>query len=85
MFESFRTPALFLAPPAILSLHASGRTTGIVLDVGHGSMHCIPMYEGYALLHSIVRLDIGGVDVDERLKLLSRRGGLALETNFVIG
>ena len=80
MFESFRTPALFLAPPAVLSLYASGRTTGIVLDVGHGSTHCIPVYEGYALPHSIVRSDIGGVDVDERLKLLLRRGGLALET-----
>ena len=81
MFESFRTPALFLAPPAVLSLYASGRTTGVVLDVGHGCTHCIPVYEGYALPHSIVRSDIGGVDVDERLRLLLRRGaGLALET-----
>jgi centractin len=73
---------LFLAPPAVLSLYASGRTTGVVLDVGHGLTHCIPVYEGYALSHSIVRSDLGGADVDERLKSMLRRGeaGLALET-----
>ena len=27
-FETFRAPALFLAPPAVLSPYASGRTTG---------------------------------------------------------
>lgn len=80
IFETFRAPALFLAPPAVLSLYASGRTTGVVLDVGHGLTHCIPVYEGYALPHSIVRSDIGGMDVDDRLKLLLRKGGLALET-----
>jgi centractin len=80
VFESFRSPALFLAPPAVLSLYASGRTTGIVLDVGHGLTHCIPVYEGYALPHSIVRSDLGGMDVDDRLKLLLRKGGLAFET-----
>eukprot|EP00804_Cyclotella_cryptica_P026458 CCRYP_008113-RC/>CCRYP_008113-RC protein AED:0.36 eAED:0.36 QI:0/0.5/0.66/1/1/1/3/196/402 len=79
-FETFRSPALFIAPPAVLSLYASGRTTGVVLDVGHGVTHCIPVYEGYALPHSIVRSDLGGTDVDDRLKLLLRKGGLALET-----
>lgn len=81
VFETFRAPAMFLAPPAVLSLYASGRTTGVVLDVGHGVTHCIPVYEGYALPHSILRSDLGGMDVDDRLKLLLRKGGLALETS----
>ena len=44
-FETFRAPALFVAPPAVLSLYASGRTTGVVLDVGNGVTHCVPVYE----------------------------------------
>ena len=79
-FETFRSPAMFLAPPAVLSLYASGRTSGVVLDAGHGVSHCVPVYEGYALSHSIVRSDLGGGDVDDALKLLLRRGGTALET-----
>jgi len=79
-FETFRVPALFVAPPAVLSLYASGRTTGVVLDVGEGVTHCIPVYEGYALPHSIVRSDLGGCDVTNRLQLLLRKSGLAFST-----
>ncbi|TVU24757.1 hypothetical protein EJB05_27211, partial [Eragrostis curvula] len=35
MFETFNTPAMFVSIDAVLSLYASGRTTGIVLDSGH--------------------------------------------------
>mmetsp|Transcript_18334 Transcript_18334/g.32785 ORF Transcript_18334/g.32785 Transcript_18334/m.32785 type:complete len:427 (+) Transcript_18334:109-1389(+) len=79
-FETFRSPALFVAPPAVLSLYASGRTTGVVLDVGEGVTHCIPVYEGHALPHSIVRSDVAGSDVTRRLQLLLRKGGLAFST-----
>ena len=79
-FETFRAPALFLAPPAVLSLYASGRTTGVVLDVGEGETHCIPVYEGYALPHSIIRSDVAGIDVTRRLQLLLRKSGVTFST-----
>jgi centractin len=79
-FETFAAPALFFAPPAVLSLYASGRTTGVVLDVGEGLTHCIPVYEGYALPHSISRSDIAGRDVTRHLQLLLRKSSLAFTT-----
>lgn len=36
MFETFNAPAFYVAIQAVLSLYASGRTTGIVLDSGDG-------------------------------------------------
>ncbi|URD84322.1 ACTIN [Musa troglodytarum] len=33
MFESFNVPAMYVAIQAVLSLYASGRTTGIVLTL----------------------------------------------------
>ncbi|KAJ3271142.1 hypothetical protein HDV01_007000 [Terramyces sp. JEL0728] len=36
-FETFNVPALYISIQAILSLYASGKTTGIVLDVGDGA------------------------------------------------
>lgn len=80
-FETFRAPAIFFAPQAVLSLYASGRTTGVALDVGEGLTHAIPVYEGFALPHSIVRSDIAGKDVTDHLQLLLRRSGLAFRTS----
>lgn len=46
MFERFEVPALYVAIQALLSLYASGRTTGIVLDSGDGVSHTVtnPMF-----------------------------------------
>jgi centractin len=80
-FEDFNVPAMYCAPQAILSLYASGRTTGLVLDCGDGCTHVVPVYEGFALPHAIERADVAGRDVTDRLQLLLRRGGCSLQTS----
>ena len=52
MLEIFNVPAMYIAIQAALSLYASDRITGAVMDSGDGISHCEPIYVDHALLHS---------------------------------
>ena len=67
MFETFNTPAMYVAIQAVLSLYASGRTTGAVLDTGFDLSHAVPIYDGHALRYPISMVNVGGCDVTEYL------------------
>ncbi|KAL2353382.1 actin-like protein [Cryomyces antarcticus] len=81
LFETFNVPALFTSIQAVLSLYASGRTTGIVLDSGDGVSHAVPVFEGFAIPSSIRRIDVAGRDVTEHLQLLLRKSGYVFHTS----
>lgn len=81
LFETFNVPALFTSIQAVLSLYASGRTTGIVLDSGDGVSHAVPVYEGFAMPSSIRRIDVAGRDVTEHMQLLFRKSGYVFHTS----
>lgn len=81
LFETFNVPALYTSIQAVLSLYASGRTTGIVLDSGDGVSHAVPVYEGFAMPSSIRRIDVAGRDVTEYMQLLFRKSGYVFQTS----
>jgi actin, other eukaryote len=75
MFDTFNVPGLYIAIQAVLSLYSAGKFTGIVCDSGDGVTHLVPIFDGYALPHSILRLNLAGRDLtDYLLKILSERG-----------
>ena len=79
-FETLNVPALYISMQAVLSLYATGRTTGVVLDSGDGVTHCVPVYEGFALTNSISRSDIAGRDITAFLQTLLRKEGHIFKT-----
>ncbi len=81
MFETFNVPGMYISMQAVLSLYASGRTTGIVVDSGDGVTHVVPVYEGFALTHAISRIDVGGRDITTYLRRLLRQRGYTLTSS----
>ena len=79
LFEAFNVPAAYFSIQAVLSLYASGRTTGVVLDAGDGVSHAVPVYEGFAMSNAVRRVDVAGRDVTEYMQTLLRKSGY----NFV--
>jgi len=84
MFEGFGVPACYVAVQAVLSLYATGRTTGLVLDIGDGVSHTIPVYEGYALPHAICRLNVAGRDLTKYLAKLLQQSGFPFTTTSAL-
>ncbi|XP_070618169.1 actin, cytoplasmic type 5-like [Erythrolamprus reginae] len=75
MFESFNVSSFYLAIQAALSLYASGRTTGVALDVKNNWMDLFPVYEGHLVRSARFSLDLGGENLtDSLLRMLNERG-----------
>lgn len=81
MFETFNVGGLYIAIQGVLSLYASGRTTGTVLDIGDGVTHTIPIYDGYAIDNAIHRFDLAGRDVTEYMQRLLEQSGYSMTSS----
>ena len=80
MFETFSVPAMYVSLQPHLSLIAAGRTNGIVLDAGEGVTSVVPICEGIALPHAMIRLHLSGTDLTDYLLRLMTERGYYLET-----
>ncbi|MFX0063791.1 MAG: rod shape-determining protein [Candidatus Hermodarchaeota archaeon] len=73
-FEKFDVPAIAIVSSAALSLIASGRTTGLIVDMGAGGTNIVPIYDNLALNHAKKWLNINGRDITEYISgLISQR------------
>lgn len=83
MFEEFNVNRFYVAMGEVLALYASGRTTGLIFSSGDGVSHTIPVYEGYAMPHAILRMDIGGRDITQYLAQLVMEKGYKTDIETV--
>ncbi|MFX1255635.1 MAG: actin, cytoplasmic 2 [Promethearchaeota archaeon] len=80
MFETFNVPALYITHTSVLSLYASGLSTGLVVDIGAQLMQIVPIYEGYSLTHAISHNDLAGYDLTNYLNRFLRLRGYNFDT-----
>merc|ERR1712178_523373 len=80
MFETFNARRFYVAIQAVLSLCASGRTTGVVVDCGDGVSHPVPIYEGYSMPHAIQRINLAGRDLTDYICKILQESKIVLTT-----
>ncbi|XP_053152418.1 actin-like protein 7A [Hemicordylus capensis] len=85
LFETFCTPAMHIAYQSRLSMYSYGKTSGLVVESGHGVSYVVPIYEGYTLPSNTERADYAGSDVTQYLmKLLNESGNGFTEKQWYI-
>ncbi len=62
LFEKYKLPALFLSKNPVLSCFACGKATGLSVDIGGRAATTCAVYEGYALLKSVIQSKALGGD-----------------------
>ncbi|KAM5299358.1 actin-like protein 7B [Ctenodactylus gundi] len=75
LFEAFRVPAVHVAAQALLSIYSYGRTTGLVVESGHGVSHVVPVSDGDVLPGLSCRADYAGGDLTHYLLRLLNAAG----------
>jgi len=81
MFETFNVPKLYVGMQALLAAYFADKMTGLIVDMGDGVCHAVPIYQGYVLNHAIQRTNVGGRDITNYLaRLLMYYRGVSLTT-----
>ncbi|XP_073907415.1 actin-like protein 7B [Castor canadensis] len=75
MFETFGIPAMHVTSQALLSIYSYGKTSGLVVESGHGVSHVVPISEGDVLPGLTSRADFAGGDLTNYLMQLLNEAG----------
>lgn len=67
MFEHFKVKSLAIMNTAALSMYSTGKVSGLIVESGEGISYTVPIFEGYALPHAMIKLDVAGYDITQSL------------------
>lgn len=70
LFEKHNAPASFVIGKQVCSIFATGRQSGICVDVGANTSDILPIHEGYSLRKNYCQVDFGGEYFTNKIKEL---------------
>ena len=80
MFEQLKVKSLAIMNTAALSMYSTGKVSGLIAESGEGISYTVPIFEGYALPHAMIKLEIAGHDITVKpaTTLINRQRDFAL-------
>ena len=76
MFEQLKVKSLAIMNTAALSMYSTGKVSGLIAESGEGISYTVPIFEGYALPHAMIKLEIAGHDITQSLIKQLEDGGI---------
>ena len=84
MFEKYNIPAFFLVKSAVLAAFANGRPTALVYDSGASQTSAVPVFDGYVIQNSIVRIPQGSHFVSKLCRQHFEANNIELIPNYLV-
>lgn len=66
---------MYVANSSVMSLFATGRTTGLVLEAGYDISQTVPVFEGFTISHAVEKAEIAGSVITNYLQRLLNEMG----------
>lgn len=57
-------------------MYSTGKVSGLVVESGEALTYTVPVFEGYALPHAMIKLEIAGGDITSQLIEHLKRSGI---------
>ena len=86
LINSFKSPLIYFASQPILALYGMGKTSGCVVDVGHGTTQVACVYENFKITQSCDVMNVGGFDIEQKLASHLHSNGVYIhkETEYAL-
>jgi actin-related protein len=78
-FEEFKVKSLAIMNTAALSMYSTGKVSGLVVESGEGLSYTTPVFEGFALPHAMIKLDVAGWDITQKLIEQLEKSGVKVQ------
>lgn len=76
LFEELNIPNLFMCTSSYAALCSTDKLSSLVITLGAGICHVVPIYEATVIQHAIQRLDIAGQDINDFLSKKMNEAGV---------
>jgi actin-related protein 4 len=83
-FEDFDVPAFYLAKSAVCAGFASGKSSGLIIDVGGSNISVTPIHDGFVLKKGSLRSPLGGDFLSAQIRTYLASQGVPLSAHYQV-
>ncbi|KAF2267615.1 putative chromatin remodeling and histone acetyltransferase complexes subunit [Lojkania enalia] len=82
--EEWGTPAFFLHKTGVLAAFASGKASGIIIDVGASHTSVTPVLDGMVLKKGVQKSPLAGNFVSNQIRLIFKQNDIPLTPHYMV-